>query len=526
MYQVLITGAIHPTGLDALGRESDLQIDYRPDCPFEQVMDIIEHYHCIISRSETPITRELIDRGTNLKVIARAAVGIGNIDVEYATEKGILVINTPGKNTNSAAELTVALLLATTRNVIPAHENMQQLKWDRHRFNGTELMGKTIGIVGLGNVGHRVAQFARGFDMKVLAYDPYIADEVFERHHVQKTDWETLISTADIISVHTPKNKETTGMISGNSISKMKQGVILLNLARGGIIDETALLDGLRSGHVSAAGIDTWDVEPPKKNPFREFPQVVMTPHIGASTTEAQIRIAESMASQVPRALRGEVVDYPVNMPQIRMLQGNLMTAYTVLAEKLGSFAAQSVDFAPTLLEMKYRGTLAKEDCSLLKLAFLKGYLKHSHDYVSYVNAEQRAESVGLRIEEEPDTGFTDYESALKCTLSCQEHVFKIGGVVFSGPHPRITLVNDFVFEINPEGTILVTSNLDRPGMIGLIGTFLGQHNININQFELSRSRRGGEAMALILVDEDVPESLVQELSRQTNMTGVKKITL
>lgn len=526
MYRVLITGSIHPIGVDALKKEPDLEVDFRPDLPLDEILEIIEPYHCIVTRSETPVRKDLIDRARNLEVIARAAVGVANIDIDYATEKGVLVINTPGKNTNSAAELTIALLLAITRKVIPAHRNMQNKQWDRHHFTGIELMDKTIGIIGLGNVGHRVAQFANGFDMNVLAYDPYIADEVFERHHAQKTDWETLINTSDIISLHVPKNQETTGMIDAKVISQMKPGVIVLNAARGGILVEEDLLQSLQSGHVRAAGIDTWNDEPPTENIFLDVPQVIMTPHIGASTDEAQLRIAETIGIQVPRALRGEVVDYPVNMPQIKALEGDLVISYTVMAEKLGMFASQFIDFVPTQLEMMYRGSLARQDCSLLRLAFLKGFLKNTHDYVSYVNAEQRAHSVGLYIDEVTDHGFTDYESALKCTLSTTNKRFTIGGVMFSGPHPRITLVNDFVFEIKPEGTILATTNWDRPGMIGVIGTILGKHEININQFELSRNARGGQAMALIRIDNQATSPVLKELRGQDGITLVKKIAL
>ena len=319
MYKILITGSIHQIGLEILRKEKDIEIQYAPDLAFAEIFKIIAPFHCILSRSETPVTRELIDEAPNLKVIARAAVGIGNIDVNYATEKGILVINTPGKNTNSAAELTIGLLLSAIRKIIPAHSHMSKLKWDRHIFTGMELLGKTIGIIGLGNVGHRVARYAKAFEMEVLAYDPYIAEEVFERHHAEKCTLEELISSADIITLHVPKTEETTGMIGAEEFSRMKSGVVILNTARGGIIQEKPLLEELKSGRVAAAGIDTWEVEPPKHNPFRDLPQVVMSPHVGASTTEAQKRIAESIATQTPRALRGEVVDYPVNMPSVQV---------------------------------------------------------------------------------------------------------------------------------------------------------------------------------------------------------------
>jgi len=526
MYKVLITGAIHECGLELLRQEPDLEIHYLPDRPHEELLGLVEPFHCILSRSETAITRELIDRAPNLKVIARAAVGIGNIDVAYATEKGVLVFNTPAKNTNSAAELTMGLLLSAVRKMVPAHKHMEDLRWERHTFTGTELLGKTLGIIGLGNVGHRVARFARAFDMEVHAFDPYLADEVFERHQARKASWEELLRESDVISLHVPKTRETSGMIGAAEIEQMKPGVILINAARGGVIDEVALLAGLKSGKVSAAGVDTWEIEPPQENPFRELPQVVMTPHIGASTVEAQVRIAESVANQVPRALRGEVVDSPVNMPNVQVMNNPQVRAYAALAERLGRFASQFVNFVPHQVELKFRGSLARNEGSLLRLSFLKGFLLEKHENVSYVNADQCAEAAGLRVEEVGDPGFTDYESALKCTLSGPEGRFQVGGVVFSGEHPRITLVNEFVCEIEPAGTILVTTNRDQPGMVGVIGTLLGEHRVNIDQFELARNTRGGEAMALIRVDDGISEEVVEELRCRPGITSARKIQL
>ena len=526
MYKILVTGSIHKIGLEMLRKEKDIEIHYAPDLPYAEILKIITPFHCILSRSETAIPKELIDKASKLKVIARAAVGIGNIDVNYATEKGILIINTPGKNTNSAAELTIGLLLSAMRKMIPAHIHMSELKWDRHTFTGTELFGKTIGIIGLGNVGHRVARYAKAFDMEVLAYDPYVADEVFERHNSIKCTWDELISSADVISLHVPKNTETTGMIGAKEFSRMKSGVVILNTARGGIIQEKPLLEELKSGRVAAAGIDTWEEEPPQENPFRDLPQVVMSPHVGASTTEAQIRIAKSIATQTPRALRGEVVDYPVNMPSVQVLSSGPVASYVSLAEKLGVFSSQYVDFIPTHLEIKYRGKLAEHDGTLLRLCFLKGLLQSRKNFVSYVNADQQAENVGLHIEETDDPGFTDYESALKCTLAGAGKKFAIGGVVFSGPHPRITLINSFVCEFEAEGTILVSTNQDRPGMVGILGTCLGKNGVNIDQFQLARNTRGGEALALIRVDDDLPKSVVEEIRKKEGITSVSKIVL
>ncbi|MCX7959957.1 MAG: phosphoglycerate dehydrogenase [Burkholderiales bacterium] len=524
-HRVLITGALHPRALEILRAAPDIAVDYHPDLPYPDIVERIGEYHALLTRSETRVTREIIDRGRKLKVIARAAVGIGDIDVEYATERGVLVVNTPGKNTNSAAELTFALLLALVRNLVPAHLHMCALGWDRHRFAGRELAGKTIGIVGLGNVGHRVARFARAFDMTVLACDPYIADEVFEMHGARKVDLARLLAESDVVTLHVPKTPETTGMIGAREIARMKRGAIVLNTSRGGIVEEAALLAALRAGHVAGAGIDTWAVEPPKENPFRDLPNVVMTPHIGASTEEAQRRIAETVSEQVIRALRDEVVDFPVNMPRLKVLTSPRVKTYTVLAEKLGRFAVQALDFNPRHVQMVYRGELNREEGLLLRRAFLKGFLGHASDEaVTFVNAEAKAAARGLRVEEADDPAFKDYQSALKVIVADHERTFAIGGVVFGEGNYRLSLIDRFAFEVVPDGHILMMVNRDQPGVIGRVGTILGEHGVNISEFELSRNRRGGEAMALIRVDEPVDNAVLDELRALPFIVALRRI--
>jgi D-3-phosphoglycerate dehydrogenase len=460
-------------------------------------------------------------------VIARAAVGVGNIDVDSATERGVLVINTPGKNTNSAAELTLGLLLAAVRNLIPAHNTMRDQGWDRHRFTGTELLHKTLGIVGLGHVGGRVARFARAFEMEVLAYDPYISSAVFEDHHARQTDLATLLRNSDVITVHVPKNRETTGMIGAAQIALMKDGVILLNAARGGLIEEVALLAALKSGKVRAAGIDTWEVEPVRDNPFRGLPNVVMTPHIGASTAEAQHRIAESVAEQVLKALRDEVVDYPVNMPRLTVLMTPRVKGYTVLAERLGSCAAQSLDFNPRAVQVQYRGELTSDEGAMIRRAFLRGFLKgSSSEVVSFVNAEQKAAERHIQVSDVNDPGFSDYPSAIRFEIADGSETFSIAGVVFGANNYRISQINEFNFEVIPEGHLLSMVNIDRPGVIGDVGTLLAKNGVNISQFELSRNMPGGKAMSLLRVDSEVAPAVLEALRAIRNMVSVRVIRI
>lgn len=527
MFKILITGKINEIGLEILRREKDISIDYRPDYPYVEILKIIADFDCILSRSETDITAELIEKGKNLKVIARAAVGIENIDVECATKNGILVINTPAQNTNSAAELTIGLLLNATRNLISAHNKIKSGGWDRHKFTGTELLNKTIGIVGLGNVGHRVAKFARGFDMKVIAYDPYLSDSRFDELGVTKVDLITLLKTSDIISLHVPKVKETIGMIGEKEIKLMKKNVILINAARGGIIVESALVKALEQKIIGFACLDTFEIEPMTNENLRQLENVILTPHIGASTNEAQLRIAENIASQTIRALRGEIVDSPVNMPKISYMQDSPVRAYTVLTEKLGKLARCLSEFNPERITFQYRGELAKEETSLLKLSFLKGYLLNSTDYpVTYVNAEQLAVSKGIQISHENDAGFAAYNSAIKITLSKHGQSMTVGGIVFENKFQRITLVNEFYFEVEAEGDLLCIRNTDKPGVVGNIGFCLAKHEINIQQMDLSSNRKGGQAMSFISIDKTLTKEVIDDLKSLPNILDVRTVSL
>ncbi len=526
---VLITGALHESAIAGFKANKNFKVEYAPDCDKATLFKHLPKAHVLVTRSETDVDRAVIDAAPELKVIARAAVGVGNIDIEYATEKGILVINCPGKNTNSAAELTLALVLGALRNVPSAHQTIKQGGWDRHRFTGRELRGKRIGIVGLGNVGHRVAQFARGLDMDVLAYDPYVAPQVFQRHHAKPfQNLSEMLRQTDILSVHVPLNKETKGMITGAMLDLMPAGSYVINAARGGVISEKDLLVRLKSGHIAGAGIDTWETEPKPLPELVQHPAVVCTPHIGASTVEAQIAIGETVLRQVEKAIEGGVVDHPVNLPKIGVIDNPLVKAYAVLAEKLGSLAAQILGFNPTGFEISYRGDLAQFDYSIVRLGFMKGYAAQRVDgYVSFVNVESHFASLGLSLRESQDPGFQSYKSALKVrALGPGGEELTVGGVVFDDRYIRISLINDFYFEIEPQGELLIIENNDRPGVIGDVGHFLATRGINIDSFALSRNKKGGRAMALVRVDSPMSPENVKAMHAINNVLAVNAATL
>lgn len=526
---VLITGKLHPKAVASFEANPDMHTIYMPDKKFAEFKDDLATAHVLVTRSETTIDRSLIDHAPELKVIARAAVGVGNIDLNYATEKGILVMNTPGKNTNSAAELTLGLLLSMLRHIPQAHAHMKAGGWDRHRFTGVELRHKKVGIVGLGNVGQRVAQFCLGFDAEVLAYDPYISPKVFDRCGVrQVSSLEDLADRVDILSVHVPKNTETTGMISLDILRRIGKDGYFVNAARGGIASESDLLRALNDGLIAGVALDTFDNEPTPSAELVNHDLVWVTPHIGASTTEAQLAIGETIYAQVCKAISGGVVDYHVNLPEIGVIDKPVLKAYSTLAEKLGSIVGQILDFNPVHVSLQYRGDIAGLDNSIIRLSWMKGYASHVvDDYVSFVNISKHFENLGIEISESPDPGFTSYKSALKVTVRGRNNErLCIGGVVFEDRHLRLTLLDEFYFEVEPTGYLLVVQNQDKPGVIGDIGQYLAGQNVNISSFTLSRNVQGGEAMAICSIDEKLTSQQIRELKEINNILTAKAVTL
>jgi len=536
--KILITGKLHDVSLDLfknppseLAPNLPVELCYLPDCSRDVLLKEVADAHVLVSRSETDVDKEVLSAGKQLSVVARAAVGYGNIDVEAATESGVLVLNTPGRNTNSAAELTLGLLLSVIRNIPRAHSSTASGGWNRHEFTGTELLEKTIGIVGLGNVGHRVAKFCRSFDMRVLAYDPYISEEVFRKHGAERrATLEELLAECDVLTVHTPLNKETKGMVGEIELRKLKKGAVVLNAARGGIINEKALLKLLNEGYISGAGIDTFDNEPKPLLELVSHKNVVVTPHIGASTHEAQYRIGHTVAVQTLKALRGEIVDTPVNLPHVSVLGTEASRRFAVLAEKLGRVAAQICDFNPRELRLLVAADIKAEELQLLRISAIKGFVSPSSDeYVSYVNAERLLAKRGLNLTIDSISAETSSVRRngleLRVEGAAAHEQTSVGAVLLGNEHPRLCSINDFLFEIEPEGEMLVLQNHDRPGVIGDVGSFLARNQINIAQFELSRNRRGGMAMSLIRIDGTLEPELLIGMRKLPNVIGVKMVS-
>lgn len=525
--KVLITGALHPVALEGLAKIDKLEVVYMPDTTFAQFSSQLADTQVLVSRSETDVNRQLIDAAPQLKIIARAAVGVGNIDLDYATEKGILVMNTPGKNTNSAAELTLGLMLSMFRKLPEAQQTLKSGGWDRHRFTGMELRGKSIGIVGLGNVGHRVAKFCLGFDCQVYAYDPYISPDIFLKHRVtQVNSLIELASKVDILTLHVPKTKETSGMVDREVLKALGPKSYIVNAARGGIFFEKDLLWALDNKVIAGAAIDTFETEPKPMPEIIKNPNVYCSPHIGASTEEAQIAIGHAVADQIKKALEGGVVDYHVNLPNVGVIDKPIMKAYSTLAEKLGSIVGQILDFNPQTIQFQYRGDISELDNSIIRLSWMKGYLsKVVDDYVSFVNVGRHMERLGIKVTETVDPSFSSYNSALKILVcGSQGQQMTVGGVVFEDRHLRLTLINDFHFEVEPNGNMLFITNHDRPGVIGDLGQYLAKSGVNISGFNLSRNSKGGKAMAVLSIDGTLNAQNLREIKDLPNIESAKAI--
>ena len=523
--EVLVTGKLHERGLAGLRAIPEVSIRYHPDCPAARLHALVRTCQVLVTRSETTIDRALIDRAPRLRIIGRAAVGVANIDLKYATTKGILVVNCPGKNTNAAAELTFALIMSLLRNVHAAATHMQRGGWDRHRFKGRELRQRKIGVVGLGHVGHRVCKFAHGFDMEVYGYDPYLPQARFAQYEVKRIDsLATLAEICEILTVHVPLNPETCGMIDRDIMRKLGTQGILINAARGDVVVKEDLLQALEQDEIGLVGLDTWHDEPRIDARLRTHAKVFGTPHIGASTEEAQLAIGVTIAAQVKKAIEGGVVDFPVNVPYSTVIDSSLHRAFAVLAEKLGSLIGQIVTTTPTHVKIKYSHELGS--FPLLRLSWINAFLQQTvNDYVSIVNCEAHLQRLGIQLEEET-CALTPRTSMEVVVSDAQNNRTAVGGVVFDEEKPRLAHIDNYKFEIKPSGRFLLLRNRDLPGVVGDTGSFLATESINIGSVFLSRQRRTASAMAMIEIDSALSQDALQRLLAINNVLSVTQINL
>ncbi len=524
--KVLVSDNISSEGIELL-QEAGLSVDVKTGMSPDELISCIGEYHGLIIRSATKVTSEVIDAAVNLKVVGRAGSGLDNVDRAAASLKGIVVMNTPGGNTVTTAEHAVAMIIALARKIPQATASMKAGKWEKKKFMGVELYNKTIGVIGLGAIGSQVARKAQGFEMTVIAYDPFLSDEKAKGLGVEKVDLPELYSRSDFISIHTPKTPETAGIINSETIKTMKDGVRIINCARGGIINEKDLYDALISGKVAGAAIDVFDVEPPTDNPLVGLDNVICTPHLGASTQEAQVNVAVAVAAQIVDYLVHGTIRNAVNFPSIPADQVSRLQPYINLAERLGTFAAQIFDSGVDSIDIEYMGTASSINTAPVTIAALKGFLTPIlEDTVNFVNAPIIAKDRGIEVNEttKPDAG--DYRGLIALRVNSTKQQLYIAGTLFSKKAPRIVAIDNYPTDIIPEGELLFMFNEDKPGVIGNIGTLLSKNGINIARMHFGRDSAGGTAISTVSVDSTPSPKLIEEIKAMPHILSVKLVLL
>jgi len=524
MARILVTEPIADGGLDRLreaGHDVDVQLGVSP----EDLLGIMPGAQALIIRSATTVTAEVLEAGRDLIVVGRAGIGLDNVDVETATARGVMVVNAPQSNILSAAEHTMALLLAQARNVPQAHAALVAGRWERSRWTGVELSDKTLGIIGLGRIGKLVAQRALAFGMRLAAFDPFVSADRARQMNVDLVDdLDTLVAMSDFLTIHAVKTPETIGLINAELLAKAKPGIRIINVGRGGIIDEPALADAIRSGHVGGAAIDVFTKEPTTESPLFELDSVVVTPHLGASTHEAQDKAGDTIAEQVGLALAGEFVPFAVNVAAAEASE--TVRPFLSMAERLGQlFASLSggSSAGPTL-DIEYQGQIAGYDTRILTLSVLKGYFgRISDEPVSYVNAPQLAEESGIQIRETATTTALDYVNLI--TIRGGEHSLA-GTLVGLRGEPRIVMVEDHTVDLPPARHMLIVRNDDRPGMIATVSGALADVDINITNIHVGQSPSGASALQVLATSELVPAAVVERLSAVDGIVSVHAVAL
>lgn len=526
MYKVLVTDSIAESGLELLRQQQDVDLNYSPGLKGQELLDTIADADALITRSGTAVTPELLEAAKKLRVVGRAGVGLDNVDVDASTHRGVLVVNAPTANIMSATEHTMALMLAACRNIAEADQSVKRGEWNRSKFMGLELNGKTLGIIGLGRIGSGVARRAKAFGMRVIAYDPYIAKSVGEKLGVELGALEPLLRQADVITVHTPLTDETKGMIGPREFELIRDGVVIVNCARGGIYEENALAAALRSGKVAMAAIDVYiDEPPPKDHPLLNAPNIVLTPHIGANTIEAQDRVAVQTAEMVVEALRGSIFVSAVNLP----FEGSAdagAAGMISLAEKLGGLVAQLLKSPVTRAEVELRG-IDEKLSSILQVAALKGLLSPNlSQTVNFVNAQAIAQQRGIDVSTTTHPTAVDYTHLITFRASTEQEEVCVSGTLFGEKNHRVVSLNNFRVEFDPSGYLLYMTNKDVPGVVGKVGTILGDREVNIAEYNLARDANRGIAMAIVNVDSPIDPATLDFLRSFKEMQEVRLLKL
>ncbi len=526
MPKVLVSDSLSPEGLEILEKTPQLEVVYKTGLSPADLLKEIADADGLVIRSSTKVTKEVMDAAKKLRVVGRAGIGVDNVDTDAATQRGIAVMNTPGGNTTTTAEHAISLMLSLARHIPQATASMKAGKWEKNKFTGMELFERTLGVLGIGNIGGIVANRAQGLGMKVIAFDPHISPAVAAKNNIELVSLDELFERADIISVHVPKLKETTGILGREAFKKTKKGVLVINAARGGIVDEDALLEALNDGRVGGAALDVFVEEPPKADhPLVLHPKVICTPHLGASTEQAQTNVAIAVAEQVRDFLTKNVVRNAVNMPSISAELYESIKPYITLGEKLGRFQGQLCSGTIEEIEIEYAGDVTALNIAPITIAVLKGLLENIVGGVNMVNAPVIAQQRGIKVLESKSSAKGDYPTTITTRVrGCVERL--ITGAVFHGKQPRIVRIDDFQLEAVPEGATLLIHNHDEPGVVGMVGTLLGEAGVNISRMQLALAPERKEAAMLVNVAGHCTDEVLQKLRNQKHIITAQLVEL
>jgi D-3-phosphoglycerate dehydrogenase / 2-oxoglutarate reductase len=526
--RVLVTDSLAEEGLRLIRDSNSVEVDVRLGLDVTALKAALAEVDGIIIRSGTQLTADVLDQPGKLRAIVRAGVGVDNIDVAAATRRGIVVMNTPGGNTVSTAEHTISLMMALSRNIPQANASLHAGRWDRTRFTGTQLAGKVLGVIGLGRVGMAVAKRAIGLEMKVIGFDPFMSPDRAAQQGVETAaNLDDLIPRCDYITVHTPLTPETKGLLGDSRISRMRRGVRLLNCARGGIIDEQALANALQSGQVAGAALDVFEQEPPGEHPLLSLPNVIATPHLGASTAEAQIEVAIEAARLMVDFLTTGRVNFAVNMSPLDKTELAELRLYLDMARRLGLLHAQMDRGAVRRVKLHYRGDIAKRNTQLVTAAFTAGLLEHALvEGVNMVNAILLAHERGIDVSEEKSTEHGDFTTMIHSEVETERKLYVAAGTVFGKQFLRLVRLGEFHLDAYLDGILLIFSHQDVPGIIGNIGTIFGRHGVNIASMTVGRERPGGNAIAVLNIDSEPPEAAVNEVLQHAKIESASVVKL
>ena len=525
--KVLVSDSLSEVGVNIFKETPGIEVDVNIGLKPEELKSIIGQYQGLAIRSATKVTADIIEAAAQLKVIGRAGIGLDNVDIPAASQKGIVVMNTPEGNTITTAEHTMSMIMSLSRNIPQATASLKQGKWEKKKLQGREIYNKTLGLIGAGHIGQIVADRAKAMKMNVIVYDPYIKPETLERMDLEPVSFEELLHRSDYITIHTPKTDETVNLLNTDTFNKMKKGAMLINCARGGIVNEDDLFDALESGHLAGAALDVFSTEPPGEIKLMKLPNFICTPHLGASTLEAQENVARDVANQIVAYLLHGTVQNAVNVPSVSAELMGILRPYATLAEKLGSFQTQLIDTGIEEVYIEYSGQVTEYDVTPLTTAILKGLLTPIlKDDVNFINASMIASKRGIKVVESKTKTSEDFTNLILLRVKSSEGENILSGTIFGKTLPRILRINDFYLEAIPEGHNLLIHNRDVPGVIGSIATHLGKHNINIAQMSVSQTKSEKQNVILLSTDISVNDDILKELRGLDNIFSARKIEL